>query len=169
LGQIKDLTGQVFGELTVHKFHSLDKHGKSLWTVACTCGLSKVVRAAELLKGDTKSCGCFRKRVTSSTKRTHGQRRTKLYMTWLGMKQRCSNPKHRSFKNYGGRGIRVCKQWSESFQAFLQDMGPKPSNEHSLDRIDPDGSYGPGNCRWATIVDQNLNQRRYKRIQTEAS
>lgn len=93
-----------------------------------------------------------------------------LYSTWKSMRTRCYDPDTHNFKNYGGRGIRICDRWNESFWNFVEDMGPKPSPVHSLDRIDPDGHYGPDNCRWATRAEQRLTQRkaRVKREPTVA-
>ena len=95
--------------------------------------------------------------VTSQLRPSH--RNTPEHNAWNAMKARCLNPEHHAYANYGGRGITVCDAWRESFVCFLQDMGPRPSAEHSLDRIDNDGSYGPGNCRWATRGQQNANTR----------
>lgn len=87
-------------------------------------------------------------------------RRRPEYQAWLAMKGRCLNTRHEAFKNYGGRGIRICPEWIDSFLVFLEDMGERTSAKHSLDRIDNDGNYEPGNCRWATRVQQNSNTRR---------
>lgn len=94
----------------------------------------------------------------------HGLTRTPEYRAWASMKQRCTNPRVRSWSNYGGRGITVCERWSNSFEFFLEDMGPRPTPAHSLDRIDNDGHYEPGNCRWATASEQRRNDRNNRPI-----
>lgn len=90
------------------------------------------------------------------------EERARLMYVWSDMKRRCHNPRHHAYKNYGGRGIYVCSRWRESLSAFLEDMGPRPSREHSIDRVDNDNGYSPENCVWATRQEQNLNKRDYK-------
>lgn len=89
---------------------------------------------------------------------THRLSKHELYPVWLGMKQRCNDPAHISYRNYGGKGIKVCKEWSESFVAFLQDMGERPGKGYSIERIDSSKDYEPGNCKWATRLEQNENK-----------
>jgi hypothetical protein len=95
---------------------------------------------------------------------THGASYTPEYDIWSGMKARCHTKSHKQYADYGGRGIRVCEGWRASFAAFLRDMGPRPTTEHSLDRIDNDRGYEPGNVRWATDVDQTNNQRTNRKL-----
>lgn len=109
--------------------------------------------------GDSKSCGCWQKEVTSEINRTHGMSRTTEYSTWVGMLQRCTNPKAPEYPRYGGRGIVVCDRWLNSFETFLEDMGAKPEGS-SLDRIDNDGNYSPENCRWTSPTVQLHNRRK---------
>lgn len=160
-----DLTGQKFGRLTVVR-KTLDSH----WLCQCDCGVEKEVRSTLLRSGKTKSCGCYRiergRAHGASIKLRHGQGRgrgTPEYNCWGQMLHRCRNPNSRMFKNYGGRGITVCERW-HTFDNFFADMGPRPSPKHSIDRIDVNGNYEPGNVRWATSIEQNRNLRTNKRI-----
>jgi hypothetical protein len=121
------------------------------WWCRCECGASILVRAYDLRGGKTRGCGC-------GVGEQHGRSRTKEYLIWNSMKHRCNNAKDPGYKNYGGRGIRVCERWSKSFSAFLADMGPCPRGL-SIERENNDGNYEPGNCRWATRLEQNRNKR----------
>jgi hypothetical protein len=134
---------------------------------ACDCGGETIVCLNHLRQGRVTSCGCARREKTAATKRKHGFRvgaPLPEYNSWRGMRARCENRKHSDFHNYGGRGIAVSARWRESFENFLADMGRKPSPVHSLDRIDVNGDYEPGNCRWATPKEQRANQRTLNRV-----
>ncbi len=121
----------------------------------CDCGTVKAVHYQPLRNGVTKSCGCIR-----VDRAIHGMWKSTEYRVWGGMKQRCHNARCVHYSRYGGRGIKVCKRWRDSFQAFLKDVGPRPSMDHSLDRFpDNDGDYKPGNVRWATREEQRANTR----------
>ena len=165
-----DLTGQQFGRLTVIERIANDKRGSTRWLCDCQCGCQREVSGRGLKHGKTKSCGCLWRensavmyREIGKANRTHGHtpvgNHSVIYVTWSSMKQRCTNPRHGSFKNYGGRGIKICARWLNSFENVFADMGERPP-ERSLDRIDNDGNYEPSNCRWATIHQQNANKRR---------
>lgn len=130
----------------------------------CNCGEATVVALSHLRSGQVSSCGCLGKERRQAANLVHGEASNKTssaeYRTWAKMIERCENPKVINFANYGGRGIRVCERWRSSFEAFLADMGRKPSPKHSIDRYpDNDGNYEPTNCRWATAKQQRANRR----------
>lgn len=122
----------------------------------CYCGKEFTTRKRNVESGRTKSCGCYLKNNPGGLK--HGLRYSPEYVAWNDMKQRCLNKKKKNYKDYGGRGIKICKQWL-SFDCFYRDMGARPSPNHSLDRINNNGNYDPNNCRWATKKEQNRNTR----------
>jgi hypothetical protein len=153
-----DLTGLQFHRLKVLERGPNASNGEVRWSCVCICGTYCLVYGASLRSGKAKSCGCFsRERPV-----IHGLTHTPEYIAWQSMKERCLNPLTRNYRNYGGRGITVCERWVQSFQNFLEDMGQRPSPQHSLDRY-PDnngGSYEKANCRWATVAQQKRNTRR---------
>lgn len=164
-----NLIGQKFGRLKV--LERL-KTGKCFtYKCICDCGKEVLVKHTGTLRsGNTRSCGCLKDEATIKRSTKHGHRTilktTSEYRTWVNIKQRCNNPEVEQFKNYGGRGIKVCDRWLESFDNFLTDMGMKPSGKYSLDRYpDTNGNYEPENCRWATDEQQSHNKRNNVRIE----
>ena len=129
----------------------------SKWVCKCDCGNIRSVYLTHLRGGKTVSCGCHSAEACGNRMRTHGMSSTATYRVWRGLLSRCRNPSVKGYKDYGGRGIKVCDRWL-SFESFLQDMGKRPAGK-SIDRIDPNGDYEPNNCRWATADEQQSNKR----------
>lgn len=144
-----DIIGKKFGRLTVATRLPNEK-GRSSWYCVCSCGGFKIINSKALVTGQTASCGCLRV--------DHGLAGTPLYKVWASMRERCNNPKAKSYKHYGARGIRVSPRWDD-FEVFLKDMGPRPKG-HSIDRKNNNGNYEPSNCYWATDMQQASNTTR---------
>lgn len=163
-----DLTGRVFGRYTVEGDPRRAHQRETTWACVCSCGTRTRVSSHCLTAGLSRSCGCLAAEVTGDRSRTHGEsghdKRAAEYRVWLGMKGRCLNPKSPGYPGYGGRGITMCARWQGSYETFLADMGRRPSPKHSLDRIDNDKGYEPGNCRWATQREQERNKRSNRRV-----
>lgn len=150
-----DLIDQRFGRLTV--VSRLEPRGKrTRWLCKCDCGTQCSADTQSLRNGQKSSCGCLRRKQLAQRNYKHGEAYSKEFQSWLGMIDRCSNPSHRAFARYGGRGISVCDRWKE-FKNFIDDMGRRPAG-CSLDRIDNDAGYSPQNCRWATASEQSKNR-----------
>lgn len=173
-----DITGQKFGRLTALEKLPARADGGSLWRCRCDCGNECERNSSTIRKaGSTPSCGCYMKEWSSHlgsnpsfvakrsvTVTRHGNKRrgatSPEYKTWLRMKSRCYRKTDCDYPNWGGRGIRVCDEWRNDFQAFLDYMGPLPSPAHTIDRLESDKDYAPGNCRWATRAEQGAENRR---------
>jgi hypothetical protein len=159
--QIKPNT--IFGRLIVveevQPYRKPSGQTQRQFKCRCECGNEITTKLFYLNKGQTKSCGCLNLELIKQRPVKHNKSKTKEYKAWLHMKGRCYNPKTIQFKYWGGRGIKVCDRWKNSFENFLEDMGFKPSLSHSLDRINVDGNYEPSNCRWATPEVQSRNRR----------
>ncbi len=150
--------GARFERLTVIG-ESFRKENKQ-WYVKCRCdcGVERDILCKNLLKGHTKSCGCFNRERPRKGNLTHGKSNTPAWRSYYAMMTRCHNQNSQRFSSYGGRGIKVCERWRAGFEFFLADMGERPDG-CSLDRVDVDGDYSPENCRWATLEQQSNNKR----------
>lgn len=151
--------GNKFHRLTVKQDLGI-VNGYRRWLCQCECGAEKKIIASHVRHGHTKSCGCLHiesAKATAATTQTHGLTNSPEYRVWSNMRNRCTNRKCKEFKYYGGRGVQVCERWMNSFEAFYEDMGPRPSRKHSIDRINNHGDYEPGNCRWVVQRTQMRN------------
>jgi hypothetical protein len=167
---LQDISGQRFTNLVAISFHSRNQLNRAMWLCKCDCGKEKVIPYSALKSGKRKSCGCSKGELISKSKIKHGHaisgKVSREFRIWQGMIQRCTNSNRDSYKDYGGRGITVCDRWLHSFENFYSDMGECPSNKHSLDRYpDNNGSYEPGNSRWATKQQQSANCRSNRWVQ----
>lgn len=164
-----NLSGKKFGRWTVLR-RAYNHPGRTYWKCQCSCGKIKDVVGYTLTHKQTFSCGCLAAEKASVrsklTSRVHGETIKKTisteYSAWQSMKTRCYNKNTHYYKYWGGRGIKVCDRWLQSFESFLNDMGRRPTKKHSVDRVDNNGDYSPENCRWATASQQRKNMRSRK-------
>jgi hypothetical protein len=154
----QDLRGRFGHLLVTHEAPNVA--GVTAWHCTCDCGRQIIRRSRVLLRGDEdQSCGCMAVKALIDRSTTHDLSFHPLYGVWRGIRRRCNDPKHDAYARYGGRGIKVCERWQNSFEAFLADVGTPPKRGLTLDRRDNDGDYEPTNCRWATRKTQGLNTR----------
>lgn len=159
----QNLTGRRFGRLVVLCVDDIVKYESTthiIWRCLCDCGSEVLVRASNLRSGNSTSCGCRKKEVLKDKATKHGMKSSPEYKSWCHIKDRCLNSKNKKWRHYGGRGITIHHGWVDDFQSFLDHIGPRPGPGHSVDRINNDGNYEPGNVRWATYTEQNRNRRR---------
>lgn len=165
-----DLVGKKYYMLTVIRENGRSKDRHILWLCKCDCGNDVSVPSNMLVSGHTKSCGCLQKKSVSKSKTIHGGCRNhnteRLYNVWKSIKKRCDNPNSKGFQYYGGRGIKMCKEWHESYSAFRDWALQNGYNDNArfgectIDRINVNGNYEPSNCRWVDMKVQNNNKMR---------
>lgn len=162
MGKMIDLTGQRFGSLTVVRFSHKNSFQQAVWLCECDCGKETSVHSNNLRRGYTRSCGCVRNSKTSERAKKHGMHGSNLYERWKSMKERCedlNNP------NYGGKGIKVCDEWKDNFQAFAEwAMANGYDPKLQIDRMDGTGNYEPSNCRWVTAKVNSENRKDVKKV-----
>lgn len=157
----KDLTGQRFGRLVVLACAGKNRYNRLLWHCRCDCGRDTTVIGNHLRNGNTQSCGCLHRDTVIARITTHGMTHTRTYRLWRGMINRCMNPKADNYARYGGKGVTVCDEWRTDFQSFYDHVSVLPQfgkAGYSLDRINNEHGYEPGNVRWATASQQNRNK-----------
>lgn len=164
MGKALELIGQRFGRLVVETQSNVRTlNGNIRWNCICDCGNKTTVTGAHLVSKNIQSCGCLHKETVGAmsvnVNTTHGMSYSSEYRTWRAMINRCTNSNDQAYDDYGGRGITICDRWLNSFEAFYEDMGLRPSSDHTLDRREVNGNYDKSNCRWATPTEQANNKR----------
>ncbi|MGB1272517.1 MAG: AP2 domain-containing protein, partial [Endozoicomonas sp.] len=160
-GKPEDITGLKVNRLTAVSFSHRNTQGQRLWLCRCDCGADTYSTVGALKRGHKKSCGCLKIELFKKNATKHGMSGTGEYSIWEHVIQRCTNPNNDRYSKYGGRGIKVCKRWM-SFESFIFDMGPRPTQKHSIDRIDNNKGYSPSNCKWSTHTEQARNTGMFK-------
>lgn len=169
MGRLVDLTGQRFGQITVlgrtQNHICASGQQKTAWRCLCVCGKEFVATSGNLRNGHYESCGCLvakRMSAIGQKRKTHGESKTRLYRIWAGMKDRCENPHNIKYSIYGGKGIKVCPEWLNSFDKFRDwAVANGYADNLTIDRIDSNGNYDPSNCRWETYSVQNKNRNKW--------
>lgn len=162
MAKLIDMSGKEFNGCIVLRREGTSKDRKATWLCRCYCGKEFITTGKSIRNGDTMSCGCFRASVLSSAgekNKTHGETNTRLYNIWRGMKKRCLVPNDTSYKYYGGKGINVCKEWADSYEAFREwALSNGYKDNLTLDRLDSKDNYRPDNCRWVDWITQGRNR-----------
>jgi hypothetical protein len=158
--------GERYGLLRVIAYSGVVGRFRA-WSCFCDCGQTTTVRGSHLASGNIKSCGCLLRKKSNKIHGNYAVGATKSpeFQSWLSMRSRCEQPTHRSYKNYGGRGVAVCDEWRHDYAQFLKDMGKKPSPEHTIERVDSNRGYEKGNCVWATNSEQQRNKRNNRNVE----